>query len=212
MFKQLRSWFLAGLLVTVPTILTLWLFWWAWTNVDRFALRFLHGNFYRAVPGAGAVTVLATILLVGALARSWVGSRIVGLHEWAILKLPVLGTVFKSLKDMSGMIFDEHSKNFREVVLFEYPRRGLWTLGFVAAPSAREIRERTESPDSIAVFVATSPNPTSGMIVFVDRTECRTLDMTAEEGFKLIMSGGLIAPEADGAPPIVSPAPSVASN
>ena len=195
MLKQLRSWFFTGLLVTVPTGVTLFLFWWAWTGVDAFALTFLHGNFYKQVPGAGAVTVLVALMLVGALASSWLGSRLVKLHEWLFLKVPAVGTVFKSVKDLSAMVFDEKSTIFREVVLFEYPRKGLWTLGFVAAPSAQEIKEKTASDDSIAIFISTTPNPTSGMLVFVSRAECITLDMSAEDGLMLVMSGGLMTPE-----------------
>ena len=195
MLKQLRSWFFTGLLVTVPTGLTIWLFWWAWTAVDAFALTFLHGNFYKQVPGAGAVTVLAALMLVGASASSWLGSRLVKLNEWFFLKVPAVGTVFKTIKDLSGMVLDEKSTIFREVVLFEYPRKGLWTLGFVAAPSAKEIKEKTASDDSIAIFVSTTPNPTSGVLVFVSRADCITLDMSAEDGLMLVMSGGLMTPE-----------------
>ena len=83
---------------------------------------------------------------------------------------------------------------FREVCLLEYPRAGLWSLGFIAATSAEEIKRCTNSDDSVAVFVATSPNPTSGILVFVPRAEVIILDMTPEEGFKLVMSGGLVAP------------------
>lgn len=195
MYARLRSWFWTGLLVTVPAAVTLWFFWWSWSQVDHFALRFLQGNFYKNVPGAGAVTVLAIVMLIGAMARSWLGSRVVALYEWILMKTPVVSTVFKSMRDMAGMIFDERSDIFREVVLFEYPRRGVWTIGFVAAPSAQEICQRTGDEDSIAVFVATSPNPTSGMLVFVARSACIELEMTAEEAFKLVMSGGLITPE-----------------
>ena len=195
MLKQLRRWFFTGLLVTVPTGLTIWLFWWAWTAVDTFAKTFLHGNFYERVPGAGAVTVLVALMLVGASATSWLGSRLVNLNEWLFLKVPAVGTVFKTIKDMSAMVLDEKSTIFREVVLFEYPRKGLWTLGFVAAPSANEIKEKTSSDDSIAIFVSTTPNPTSGVLVFVSRADCITLDMTAEDGLMLVMSGGLMTPE-----------------
>lgn len=194
-----RAWFLTGLLVTVPTLATVWLFWWAWSSVDRVALRFVSGPVYRAVPGLGALTVLLAVVVVGALARSWVGSRVVALHEWLLLKVPFMGSVFKAFRDLSGLVLDDASGVFRTVVLFEYPRTGCWTLGFVAAPAVAEIRRVTGADDCLAVYVATAPNPTSGMVVFVPRSSCTELAMTPEDAFKLIMSGGVINPDAVGA-------------
>ncbi|MEN2976281.1 DUF502 domain-containing protein [Tistrella bauzanensis] len=196
---RLRRYFLAGIVVTAPIAITLYVAWWFIAFVDDLVLRFVppayHPDQYLpfSIPGAGLVVVLVAITLIGAFAAGLVGREFVKLGEGIVARMPVLRSIYAALKQIFETILTQGSQSFREVVLIEYPRRGLWSLAFITGNTGGEVQRLTKAR-MVNVFVPTTPNPTSGFLLFVPDTELVRLSMTVEEGVKLVISGGLITP------------------
>ncbi|WP_372006623.1 DUF502 domain-containing protein [Tistrella mobilis] len=196
---RLRRYFLAGIVVTAPIAITLYVAWWFIAFVDDLVLRFVppayHPDQYLpfSIPGAGLIVVVIGITLIGAFAAGLVGRELVRLGEGIVARMPVLRSIYAALKQIFETVLTQGSQSFREVVLIEYPRRGLWSLAFITGTTGGEIQRLTKAR-MVNVFVPTTPNPTSGFLLFVPETEIVRLAMTVEEGVKLVISGGLITP------------------
>lgn len=194
---RLRNYILAGVLVTAPIAVTLWLtitFIEFIDNQVRWVLDIEEGTgtvFW--VPGLGLVIMLLFLALVGFFAASFLGKLVVRLSEYLMGKMPFVRTIYGALKQILETVLANQSDAFREVCLVEYPRRGMWVLGFVTTQAKGVVAEAT--PHNLHyVFVPTTPNPTSGFLVLLPREEIITLDMTVDDGAKLIISGGIVSP------------------
>ena len=141
----------------------------------------------------GLPIVLLLILFVGWLARQYIGQRILRGGEIVLKRIPLIGGVYDAVKELVNTIFMRGSSAYRSVVLVEYPRPGVWVLGFVTAMSRGEVQKRTEKKVQ-GIFVPTTPNPTSGFLIYVPREELVPLDMSVEDGVKLVISGGVVEP------------------
>jgi uncharacterized membrane protein len=216
--ESLRKNLGAGILVFVPLALTLWLAYaaWDWVNAPLVALfrmpppeakgvipaiaRFLHGTFGPAVeilarPGVGLLLLILIIYILGMLARTFLGRWFVALTDAVLARLPVIRTIYMALKQILGAILSGGEGRFRQAVLFEYPRKGIYSVGFVTSPSHGEVQERTEK-ETVNIFLPTTPNPTSGFLLLVPREDLTYLDMSVEDAVKLIISGGMVIPPA----------------
>lgn len=210
-FARLRAYFLAGILVTAPIGITVFLTW----NFLRFidskvtALIPAHYNPFNylpfPVPGIdlvksliSLVLVIVFFILVGWFARNFLGRILYRMSEYIVHRMPVVSTIYRAIKQIFETLMTSQSQAFREVVILEFPRLGIWSLGFVTGRSEGEV-QRTTTEETINVFVPTTPNPTSGYLLFVPKKELFYLDMTVEEAVKLIMSGGIITPPDRGA-------------
>jgi uncharacterized membrane protein len=199
MLKRLRGYLLAGVIVTAPIGITIYLIW----NVIEFFDRNFralvpdryHPDHYLpfTVPGLGLVVVLAGLTLIGMLTANFLGRWIMRLGEGIVDRMPVVRSIYSTLKQIFETVFAQTSRSFREVVLIEYPRRGIWAIGFVTGRTEGEVQERREE-DLINVFVPTTPNPTSGFLLFVPAEDLIPLDMTIEQGIKMVISSGIVAP------------------
>ena len=218
--SKLRTSFVTGLVVILPLFITFWLV----RIVTGYLRSSLHGTFhnlFKLVAGQdlaaspyydavetvllfaiGLPIVLLLILFVGWLARQYIGQRILRGGEIVLKRIPLIGGVYDAVKELVNTIFMRGSSAYRSVVLVEYPRPGVWVLGFVTAVSKGEVQNRTEKLVQ-GIFVPTTPNPTSGFLIYVPKEELVPLDMTVEEGVKLVISGGVVEPPLDGreAPP-----------
>lgn len=154
-------------------------------------IRFLE------TPGLGFFLTLIAILLVGSVARGFIGRRLVALVEATLRAVPLLGTVYFAVRQLLEQIFSDRAQSFQKVVLVEFPRRGAYSLGFVTARAWEGVEEAIGTK-LIAVFVPTTPNPTSGFFIMLPEADVRVLDMTVEEGFKALMSSGIVQPERGG--------------
>jgi uncharacterized membrane protein len=197
--EHLRGYFLAGILVTGPVSLTFYL---AWLFVDfidsRVALILpaaYNPNNYLPVhiPGIGLVVVAIGLTLIGALTAGYVGRRLLRIGDRLLARMPVIRGLYGAMKQIFETVLSKQSNTFREVVLIEWPRRELWTIGFITGKPEGEIRELT-SDDVVNVYVPTTPNPTSGYLVHVPRRDVVLLSMTVEEAIKFVISGGIVAP------------------
>jgi uncharacterized membrane protein len=199
--RQITRYFLAGLVVAGPIALTFFLAWWVIELVDRWVkplipARFNPDNYLPfAVPGIGLILALAAIVLIGFFATNLLGRSLVRLGESILAHVPVLSTLYSALKQIFETVVNQGSNNFRQAALVEFPRKGLWAIVFVSTTTKGELAEKAEGEDIISCFMPTTPNPTSGFLIFVPRKDVRMLDMSIEDAAKVIISAGLVMPE-----------------
>lgn len=198
-FVKIRGYLFAGLVFAAPTALTVYLVYWMTVTIDRlvqslFPAQNSWAQILFQVPGIGVIISLAVLVLLGLLLQNVVGNYFV--HRWEKLfsKLPLVRTIFLTIKQVVDAFFGKNAMTFREVALVEYPRKDLWALCFVTGTTQGEVQEKT-SDDVINVFLPTTPNPTSGFLLFVPRQDLHILDMTVEQGIKMIISAGIITPD-----------------
>ncbi len=196
---RVRAYFLAGILVTAPVAITLYLAWAVVDLIDNSVSKLLPeqynpGNYMPfSVPGLGVVIVILTLMLIGAFTAGVIGRLVIRAGEGVLARMPIIRSVYAATKQIMETVLANQSAAFREVVLLEYPRRGIWTLGFISGETHGELRNLT-ADDVVNVFVPTTPNPTSGFLLFVPRSELHVLEMTVEEGIKMVVSTGIVTP------------------
>src|SRR5918995_6917688 len=199
---RLRAYFLTGVIVTAPISITIFLVWQFLTFLDTHVAGLLPARYNPetylpfSLPGLGLLLMLAFLTLVGMLTAGLAGRTLVRMGERLLSRMPVVRGVYGTLKQILETVLAQKSRSFREVVLIEYPRRGIGAIGFVTGPTRGEIQARTEE-DMVNVFLPTTPNPTSGFLLFVPKSDLIHLDMTIEEGIKMVISGGIVAPSAE---------------
>lgn len=198
---RLRGYFLAGILITAPISITIYLTWAFLNMIDSRVRKIIpfekllppeHLSY--AVPGIGIVIAIAFFILVGFFARNFLGRLAIRISEYIVHKMPVIRTVYAAIKQIFETIMASKSQAFREVVMLEYPRKGVWAIGFVTGRTEGEVQDATKE-ETINVFVPTTPNPTSGFLLFVPKKELTYLKMSVEDGVKLVVSAGIITPE-----------------
>ncbi|MDG2308725.1 MAG: DUF502 domain-containing protein [Candidatus Binatia bacterium] len=185
---RLRGYFLAGLLLAAPLAVTIGVAVWFVDFVDS---QILPSSF--KIPGFGLLVVISGITLIGWLASGFLGRAIHSIGDRIVSRIPVLRTVYGATKQIFESVLAQKSNAFREVALFEYPRKGIWSIGFLTGTTAGEVQHRTQEK-TVNVFLPTTPNPTSGYLLFVPRKDLIILDMTVEEGIKMVVSGGIVTP------------------
>ena len=199
LFGSIRTYFITGIVVTAPITITLYLTWVFITFVDRnvedLIPEIYNPNQYLpfSVPGLGLLVAAVFFIAVGWLARNFLGKLIIRVYEYVLHRMPVVSTIYGAFKQIFETISASQSQAFREVVLLEYPRRGVYSVGFVTGTTKGAVARATEK-DTVNVFVPTTPNPTSGYLLFVPKEELHYLDLTIEEGVKLVVSAGIITP------------------
>lgn len=194
---RLRAYFLAGALVTAPIAVTTYLGWWFISFIDG-NIRPLIPAAYNpenylpfSIPGIGLLTVVLALTLVGAFAAGYVGRLMLRFGEGVVARMPVVRSVYGAVKQIVESVLAKKSGAFREVVMLEYPRGGVWSLGFVTGPAHPEIQQ-CFNHEMVHVFIPCAP-PTAGYLVAVARSEVRHIDMPVEDGFKLIVSCGIVS-------------------
>lgn len=205
----LRANFLTGLIVILPIGLTVYLIWSAIGWIDSWVLPFIPAGyrpdvmlgraFHRDAPlpirGLGVIIFLVFTIIVGWLAKGLIGRSVIRRGERVVDRMPVVRSVYNGLKQIAETVFAQSEKSFQHACLVEYPRKGMWGLGFVSTPAKGEIATRVPSEDTVlSVFVPTTPNPTSGFLLYVPASEVILLDMSVEDAAKLIISAGLVYP------------------
>lgn len=198
LFVRLRNYFIAGMLVTAPIAITLIITLWFLNLIDsrvRDILSFQNDPYQNVtIPGLGIVIAIVFFIFVGWLTRNYLGQLLLRLSEYLLDKMPIVRTIYSAIKQIFETVMASKSQAFRDVVMLEYPRKGIYSLGFLTGKTTGEVEEKTHE-DTINVFVPTTPNPTSGFLLFVPRKDVTFLDMTVEEGIKMVVSAGIITPE-----------------
>lgn len=203
MAARLRNNFLTGLIICAPIAITLWLTWtvvhWADSWVHPYIpARYDPENYLNfAVPGTGLVIAMIFITIIGFLGKNLIGQSIVQFGESVVRRVPLVRTIYKSVKQIVETVLNEQSTSFKKVGLIEYPSPGLWSLVFISTDAQGEIASKFNAmgQDMVSVFLPPTPVPTAGFLIFVPREKIIVLDMSAEDGAKLLISGGLVTPE-----------------
>ncbi len=199
----LRTTFLRGIGIIIPLGLTVWFFAALLYAVDSILSPVLVQIIGLHVPGLGFLAMLVIILLVGLLTRNLVGRLFFGGLEDFLTTIPFVRSVYSAVKDLVGaFVYGGKGRTFRQVVMVEYPRRGLFTIGFVTNEMRFTAADGTVT-DFLNVYVPNPPNPTSGVLVLVPKPEATPLALSIEEGLKLVLSGGIVLPEKLTAAPVV---------
>ena len=196
MWSSIRRSLIAGVLVLAPLGLTIWVFVTLVSWADKLILLLPDAVQPQKllgfpVPGLGIVLSVAVLLLVGTAMRYYTGRRIVLLYEGLLQHLPIVSSLYSGLKQLLQTFFSRRKSQFSQAVMVEYPRKGLYSIAFVT----NECISITDQPQFISLFLPTTPNPTSGFFLMVERKDVRFLDIGIEEAFKMIMSAGLVAPQ-----------------
>ena len=197
-FRRLRANFLTGLVVAAPIGITIWLAVQVISFVDQSVAGFVPARYIAAynqygLPGSGVLIVVVLLTMIGFLTRNYLGRAFLAYGERLVDRMPVVRSIYGALKQIFDAVIQQSSSSFSEVVLVEYPRRGIWAIGFVTSKTRGEVQNLTED-DVVNIFLPTTPNPTSGFLLFVPRRDVVTLHMSVEEGIKLVISGGLVTP------------------
>ena len=198
---KFRRFFLTGLLVTAPIIITIYVTWLVITFIDVKVANLLpeYLDFRKAlpfqIPGLGLVIVIFVITLIGAITPGLIGRNLLKLGEMILFKTPVIRTVYSSIKQIMETVMSTNSKSFKEVVLVEYPRKDIWVIAFVTSSVKGEIGNKIKKSKLVSIFVPTTPNPTSGFLLFVTQKDLIYLDMPVEQAVKLVISGGIVSPK-----------------
>ena len=199
--SNFRRFFLTGLLVTAPIIITIYVTWLVITFIDVKVANLLpeYLDLRKAlpfqIPGLGLVIVIFVITLIGAITPGLIGRNLLKLGEMILFKTPVIRTVYSSIKQIMETVMSTNSNSFKEVVLVEYPRKDIWVIAFVTGSIKGEIDNRNKKSKLVSIIVPTTPNPTSGFLLFVAQKDLIYLDMPVEQAVKLVISGGIVVPK-----------------
>jgi uncharacterized membrane protein len=199
LIARLRTYFFAGILITAPIAITIYLAWLFVSFVDSRVTPLIPARFNPesylpfAVPGLGVVIVVVALTLIGASTAGYFGRLVTRYVDAVVVRMPVVRTVYVAVKQIIETVLAQRSNAFRQAVLVEYPRRDIWTIAFVTGVTKGEVQDAANG-DMINVFVPTTPNPTSGFLLFVPRADVIPLTMSVEEALKMVISGGLLTP------------------
>ena len=211
MLARLRTSFLTGIVVIAPVALTIWLIWSVIGWFDGFVLPFVP-DAYRPeeilntifgydlklnIRGVGVVVFLVFATLVGWLAKGLIGRSFIKYAENLVNRMPVVRSFYSGIKQIAETVFAQQERSFEKACMIEYPRKGIWAIGFISTPAKGEIADRNSSNGQmVSVFVPTTPNPTSGFLLFFPKKDIIELDMSIEDAAKLVISAGLVYPPA----------------
>ena len=208
----MRSNFLTGLVIIAPIALTAWLIWsvvgWidarVWSIVpdgyqpDRYiqTLFDIQLSEQYDIRGFGLIVFLVFTFFVGWLGKGFLGRSLLRWAEGLVHRMPVVRTIYSGVKQIAETVFNQKNNSFDKACLIEYPRKGIWVIGFIATTARGEVADHApEDDDLVSVFVPTTPNPTSGFLLFVPASDIKELHMTVENAAKLVISAGLVYPE-----------------
>ena len=199
LFQRLRNYFLTGLVAAAPVAITIWVAMWFVQSVDSWFAPFIPNALRElpfSLPGLGLIAALLLLTTLGFLTANFFGRAIIGYGESLVDRLPLIRGIYSTLKQIFETVATQSDKNFKSVVLFEYPRKDIWAIGFVTTEAKGEISKKKDN-NLLCIFAPTTPNPTSGYLLFVPKEDTVALDMSVEDAAKLIISAGLVIPEKD---------------
>ena len=200
---RLRNYFLTGFVICAPLAITAYLVWNFIEWVDGWVKPYIP-NVYNpdnylpfSIPGFGLIVAFLLITIVGFLTANFIGRTIVHYGEDLLGRMPLVRNLYSGLKQIFQTVFSQQETSFEQIGILEYPRKGLFAIVFIATDTRGEVGEKLKAKghDTVSVFLPTTPNPTSGFLLFVPRQDVTILDMSVEDGAKLVISAGLVAPE-----------------
>lgn len=198
---KIRNYFFTGILVTLPAAITIYLavvfINYIDSNVTKFIPLEYNPKTYLpyGIPGLGVIILMALFILIGMFATGFLGRFFIRMWEKLLVSTPIISSIYNTLKQIFETFCSSSAKNsFREVVLVQYPRKGLWTVAFVTGSPTQEIKTLAGQDKMLSIYVPTTPNPTSGFLIFLPESEVQKLDISVEEGLKFVISVGIVLP------------------
>ena len=200
--RKIRGHFAAGLLVLIPVALTVYVVWQLFVGIDgllnepvtTFIFRSLGiSPKFRSIPGLGLLALMLLIILVGFIARNYFGRKIINISEMLLGRIPVVRHIYTTFQQISEAFLVDRSEVFKKAALFEYPRKGIYSIGFITQDTRGVVQTKLKN-DVYSIFLPTTPNPTSGFLLFVPKRDVTILEISVEEALKLVISGGAIVP------------------
>lgn len=203
LFSGLRSSFLTGIVVIAPVAMTIWLIWTMMGWVDGVVLPLVPDTIQPEkyiginLRGVGVIIFLIFTIFIGWIAKGLIGRSFISFAEGLVDRMPVVRSIYSGVKQIAETVFAQKDRNFEKACLIEYPRRGIWAIGFISTNAKGEVARAAHTGDQLmGIFVPTTPNPTSGFLLFFPRQDIIELEMSVEEAAKLVISAGLVYPNA----------------
>lgn len=190
--RILRRYLFTGLAVLLPVVVTAFVLWRLFFALDDILGGYVESYVGRRVPGVGLVALVALIMAIGAIASNFIGRRVIGAGESLVARVPLIGWIYRTTKQLFSTILEERSTSFRKVVLVNYPTKGTYSVAFLTSESPTSV-EGSLGKGYVTVFLPTTPNPTSGFLLVVPKDEIIPLKMSVNEGLRLVISAGALA-------------------
>lgn len=194
--RVLRRYFFTGLLVLLPVVVTVSVLWRFFFVLDDILGRFVETYLGRSVPGVGLVALIALILGIGAVASNFLGKRVIRIGERLVARVPLMGWIYRTTKQLFSTILEERGESFRKVVLVSYPQKGTYSVAFVTSESPTSV-EGSLGKGFVTVFLPTTPNPTSGFLLVVPAEDVIPMNLSVDEGLRLVISAGALSKNGD---------------
>ena len=186
-----RSAFGRGLVVIIPVVITIWVLKILFNSIDGIISPIFDNILGRHIPGLGFISMIVLILIVGGVSGNLIARAVFNFFERILFSIPLARTIYSAMKDLiNAFQLGGKGKSFRQVILVEYPRQGLFTVGFVT--NEISVNSTTSKDEMVSVYIPNPPNPTSGVMILVPRQQVQVVDMSVEEGLKLVLSGGIV--------------------
>lgn len=202
-FSGLRASFLTGIVVIAPVAMTIWLIWTMMGWVDSVVLPLVPDTIQPEkyiginLRGVGVIIFLIFTIFIGWIAKGLIGRSFISFAEGLVDRMPVVRSIYSGVKQIAETVFAQSDRNFEKACLIEYPRRGIWAIGFISTDAKGEVADSAHTGDQLmGIFVPTTPNPTSGFLLFFPKQDIIELEMSVEEAAKLVISAGLVYPNA----------------
>jgi len=194
MWKKISNYFLRGLITLLPLLVTIWLLWFMFSFLDGILGNIIALFVGHSLPGLGFLITIVLIFITGYFATHVFGSQIFKLGEEVLYRIPIIKGIYTSVKQINDVLFlQKHAEDFRRACVVEYPRKGVYSLGFVTSDAADEIEKAVKSK-LINVFIPNTPTPATGFLIMVPAQEVMLLSMRTEDAFKYVVSGGVLKP------------------
>ncbi|MBO8126758.1 MAG: DUF502 domain-containing protein [Firmicutes bacterium] len=192
--RRIRNYLITGILIWLPAVVTIYVLWFGYKTFDSLlgnAIAFFVGE---RIPGAGILASLLVIFTTGVIATNYFGKKLIIFGERLVTRIPLVRSIYMMVKQIVDAFLHGANVAFKRVALIEYPRKGIYSVGFITSEGNGEVQEKI-SEDVVSVFLPTTPNPTSGYLLFLPKEDVTILEMSVEEGLKLVVSGGIVTPE-----------------
>ena len=207
-FTIIRNRLIGGLFIIIPAVISLWIAWLVYSKLTEWAvdlvtllpwaqdMHFEGFWFTQSIRLISLVFMLAALVCIGQLAKMALGKKLISLAQTILLKVPLINSIYSTTQQIGDALWSPSGGMFRQVVLFEFPMQGIWSVGFLTNEykDGFEIKDKLGGKDLISVFMPTTPNPTSGFLMLIPKERCKLLDMEVAEAMRFIISGGAVLP------------------
>lgn len=198
--SKLKTYLFTGILVTTPVSITFYMAYELFMWIDKLSRSLIPPKIVAKeiipyIPGIGVAILIGALIIIGMFTTGFIGRFFVRLGDFIVSKIPLISSIYSLLKQLFETILSPKSQSFKEAVLLEYPRKGIWIIGFLAGDTSGELSEKLPHTKMLSIFVPTTPNPTSGFLILVPENDIQKLDMSVEDALKYVVSCGIVAPE-----------------